>query len=213
MGTKNKGIPSLRHFHQMLHVLGRWSQQSTQRTGWGMWYPKSKQAGVSSRSPHYGHRRTLCTGNISTLPAEPLKRAYAMFLPALQSVGVTAAPRAGHVKVAALPLWPKSVRHPLLQLLGRAARCVKLFLLLSLHPCVLWDVLPAQRGMAQHRSWGPCIPCNQSQTAPGSPQTALPGVWRWLQSIPALTSRLPSAATSRRSSPPLPLRVSLSPLL
>lgn len=161
----------------------------------------------------YRHRRTLCTGNISTLPAEPLKRAYAMFLPALKSVGVTAAPRAGHVKVAALPLWPKSVRHPLLQLLGGAARCVRLFLLLSLHPCVLWDMLPAQRGMAQHRSWGPRIPCNQSQPAPRSPQTALPGVWRWLQSIPALTSRLRSPATSRRSSPPLPLKVSLSPKL
>lgn len=100
MGTKGKGIPSLQHFHQMLCVLGPWSQQSTQENRLGREIPESVTGGCqlqkSTLMQSVATTELFSIDNISILASwEPLIRAYAVFLPALKPVGATAAPRAG----------------------------------------------------------------------------------------------------------------------
>lgn len=100
MGTKGKGISSLQHFHQMLCVLGLWPQQSTQENRLGSEIPASMTGGCQLQKSTLMQSvatTELCSiDNISILALrEPLIRAYAVFLPALKSVGVTTAPRAG----------------------------------------------------------------------------------------------------------------------
>ena len=98
-GTKGKGIPLTPAFLPNASCPGTVAPAKHPEDRLGRAIPKSMTSGCqlqkSTLMQSMATTKLFSTGNISILASkEPLIRAYAVFLPALKSVGVTTAPRA-----------------------------------------------------------------------------------------------------------------------